>query len=154
MQLWLRVWEAEEEGEDWQRGCPWPQTQFCFTKEGMNTELCRARLYAEQPGEDEPQTQDRTKARESCFSLWTGCFCLKYSKRFSSLSSCLHLPSSRLDCSTAVGEKKKKFESVQFILLSCIHFWFSQFASSQLLCQSEYPIPLPPSPKIQPLLIG
>lgn len=118
MQLWLRVWEAEEEGEDWQRGCPWPQTQFCFTKEGMNTELCRARLYAEQPGEDEPQTQDRTKARESCFSLWTGCFCLKYSKRFSSLSSCLHLPSSRLDCSTAVGEKKKK------VWICAIHFTF------------------------------
>lgn len=63
------VWEVEEEGEDWQQGCPWPQTQFCFTKEEMNTERCRAQLYAEQPGEDKPQTEDRTKPRESCFSL-------------------------------------------------------------------------------------
>lgn len=144
MQLWLRVWEAEEEGEDWQRGCPWPQTQFCFTKEGMNTELCRARLYAEQPGEDEPQTQDRTKARESCFSLWTGCFCLKYSKRFSSLSSCLHLPSSRLDCSTAVGEKKKSLN-----LCNSFYFLASIFDSLNLLLPSCFasrniPSPCPP----------
>lgn len=31
-------------GEDWQQGCSQPQ--LCFTKEVMNTELCRAQLYA------------------------------------------------------------------------------------------------------------
>lgn len=144
MQLWLQVWEAEEQGEDQQQGCPWPQMQFCFTKEEMNTELCRAPLYAEQPGEDKPQTQGKTKTKEGCFSLWTGCFCLKYPKQFSSLSSCLYLPSSRLDCSTAV-KKPSTFESVQFILLSCLCFCIS-FASSQLLCQSEHPTPLPCPP--------
>lgn len=148
MQLWRWVREAEGDGEDRQQGCPWPQAQFRFTIE-MNAGRCRAQLYAERPGEDKPQTQNRAKAKESCFSLWTGCFCLKYPKPFSSLSSCLHLRSSRLSCSTAVKDKKS--------WNLCNSFYFlapAQFASSQLLCQFEHPIPLPPYPKIQPLLIG
>lgn len=31
--------------------------------------VVQAQPYAEQPGEDKPQTQDRTKATEICFSL-------------------------------------------------------------------------------------
>lgn len=152
MQLWLWVWEAEEEGEDWQQGCPWPQTQFCFTKEEMNTELCRAQLCAEQPGEDKPQRQDRTKAKERCFSLGTGCFCLKYPKQFSGLSSCLHLPSSRLDCSTAVKKKPPRLN-----LCNSFYFLAPIFGSLSLplpSCFASLNIPLPPSPKTQPLLTG
>lgn len=104
MQLWLWVWETEKEGEDWQQDCPWPQMPFLLCKSRDEYWAVQAQPSAEQPGEDKPQTQDRTKATESCFSLsplnWMPL--LKTSQSILQSLSFLQLPSSRPDYSTDV----------------------------------------------------
>lgn len=90
-------------GEDWQQGCS--QQQLCFMKEVMNTELCRAQLYAEQWRRQTSNTGQDKGQRKLLWHL--NCLLLmKHLKRFCSLYSLSHVLSSGFGCCTA-GNKIK-----------------------------------------------
>lgn len=150
MQLWLWGWETEEEGKDWQQDCPWPQTPFLLYKSRDEYWAGQAQPCVEQPREDKPQTQDRTKATESCFSLsplnWM--LLLKISQTILHSVPFLHLPSSRPDYSTAVMKRNKqtttslkqcKFYFLAFIFVSLKLSLTSYFS----ILNTTSPAPLP-----------
>lgn len=146
MQLWLWVWETEEEGEDWQQDCPWPETPFLLYKSRDEYWAVQAQPCVEEPGEDKPQTQDRTKATESCFSLSPLNWMLLHKISQTILQSLpfLHLPSSRLDHSTAIIKEINKPTSLN----QCNSFYFlaSIFVSLKLPLPSYFSILNTPSP--------